>query len=107
MTPNQFRILRALTVSPQPLRFFTHCDALDQTRISPSICAGDMNKLLAAGYVELSGRLYFITKAGAAEVDLATPQPKLAIPTEPWKPKPWSPPREGSGRVHESLGTPC
>jgi hypothetical protein len=107
MSPNQYRILRALTVSPQPLRFFTHADNMEQSRVSPHITAIDVEKLVAQGLVALSGRHYSITKAGRAAVDLGTPQPKLGIPTETWKPKPWSPPREGSGRMHESVGVPC
>jgi hypothetical protein len=108
MTSNQYRILRTLLEhGPRSLRHFTHADRLEQSRCAPHICEADMGKLVAAGLVTRAGNLYALTRDGAAAADLATPTPKLPFSSEVWKPSPWEPPRAGSGRMYESIGTPC
>jgi hypothetical protein len=107
MTGHQYEILRALSKGPRTLRSFTHSPTVEQTRVSPFVIELNMGKLVAAGYVLQIGPHFAITNAGKAEIDLGTPQPKLPIALGPWKPKPWNPPREGSGRMYDSFGEGC
>jgi hypothetical protein len=85
MTGHMYELLRALSKGPRTLRSFTHSPTVEQTRVSPFVIEMNMKKLVHAGYVLQMGNLYALTNAGKAEIDLATPQPKLAIPTETFK----------------------
>jgi hypothetical protein len=85
MTPHQYDLLRALSKGPRTLRSFTHSPTVEQTRVSPFVIELNMGKLVAAGFVMQMGLLYALTNEGAKQIDLATPQPKLAIPTETFK----------------------
>jgi hypothetical protein len=107
MTGHQYDLLRGLLAGARSLRSFTHASTLEQVRVSPSVIELNMGKLVAAGLVTRAGNLFALTRDGAKAADLATPTPKLPFSSEVWKASPWEPPRAGSGRMYESIGTPC
>jgi hypothetical protein len=90
MTPHQYDLLRALSKGPRTLRSFTHSPTVEQTRVSPYVIELNMGKLVAAGYVLQIGPHYALTNEGAKQIDLATPQPKLAIPKETFAGTRWN-----------------
>jgi hypothetical protein len=108
MSPHQYDLLRALSKAPRTLRSFTHAPSVEQTRVSPYVVELNMGKLIAAGFVSVTGPMHFITAKGRAEVDLSTPTPPQPISKENYKPPVWNV-RAGAfdHLQHASTGDSC
>jgi hypothetical protein len=108
MTGHQYDLLRALSKGPRTLRSFTHSPTVEQTRVSPFVIELNMGKLVAAGFVTVTGPMHFITKAGLAEIDLATPTPPVGYPRENFTGTKWQIRPGGEDHLkHASFGESC